>query len=170
VVNKFESLIQENYFLQPGFIFLPTKPTIVSTVLGSSVSVCLYDPKRRVGGMNHFQFPYIQDKRYATARYGNVATLNLIHMMLEEGSNIKHLEAQLLGGAYNPEIFPEDIGRDNIMIAKKILSKKQVRIVSEDVGGRIGRKIVFNTHTNEISVLKVQKLRKGDWYPYESYR
>lgn len=170
MVNKFKSHIQDNYFLQPGFIFLPTKPTIISTVLGSSVSVCLYDRKRKAGGMNHFQLPDIQDRLHTTARYGNVATLNLINMMLDDGSKIEHLEAQLLGGAFNPEIYPKDIGWDNIMAAKKILSKKQIGIVSEDVGGRIGRKIVFNTHTNEISVLKVQKLRKSDWYPYESDR
>ncbi len=170
MADKFENPIQDNYFLRPGYIFLSEKPTIISTVLGSSVSVCLYDKKRMVAGMNHFQLPYIQEKLHATACYGNVATFNLVHMMLRDGSRIEHLEAQLLGGAFHPDIFPKDIGRDNILTAKKILLKKQVRVVSEDVGGRIGRKIVFNTHTNEISVLKVQNLRKSDWYPYESDR
>jgi chemotaxis protein CheD len=56
------------------------------------------------------------------------------------------------------------------MAATKVLTNKQVRIISEDVGGRRGRKIVFNTTTNEIGVFKVDKLRKGDWYPYENDR
>ena len=30
------------YFLQPGYIYLPERPTVISTVLGSSVAVGLY--------------------------------------------------------------------------------------------------------------------------------
>ena len=52
-------------------------------------------------------------------------------------------------------------------IARKILAKHRIRIISEDVGGERGRKIVFQTNTNKIAVLKVDKLRKSDWYPYE---
>ncbi len=48
----------EKYFLEPGYIFMTKKPTVISTVLGSSVAVCIFDPKRKIGGMNHFLFPY----------------------------------------------------------------------------------------------------------------
>ncbi len=37
----------ENYFLKPGYIFLSENPTVISIVLGSSVSVCLYDSRRK---------------------------------------------------------------------------------------------------------------------------
>ena len=50
------------------------------------------------------------------------------------------------------------------------MNHKKIAIVSEDVGGRKGRKVVFNTNTNEIGVLKVEKLRVMDWYPYENTR
>jgi chemotaxis protein CheD len=56
------------------------------------------------------------------------------------------------------------------MAARKVLAGKKIRVVSEDVGGQMGRKIVFNTHTNEVGVIKVEKLRKKDWYPYEDDR
>ena len=162
--------VPNDYFLRAGYIFVATKPTAVSTVLGSSVSVCLHDRKRKVGGMNHFQLPYIREKYVATAKYGNVAVITLIRMMLHDGSKIKNLEAQILGGAYNPGISQKNIGHENIIVAKKILAKERIRIVSEDVGGGKGRKIVFNTHTSEIASLKVDKLRKSDWYPYENDR
>lgn len=159
-----------NYFLEPGYIFVAAKQGAISTVLGSSVSVCLYDRKRKTGGMNHFQFPYVGEKDLATARYGNVATLTLIRMMVNEGSKTKHLEAQIFGGSYNPRVSPKNIGRENIRVAKKMLARERVRIVSEDVGGEIGRKVVFNTDTNETAVLKVEKLREADWYPYADSR
>jgi len=167
MLNESNSLTPKNYFLEPGFIFLAAKPTIISTVLGSCVAVCIYDRKRKVGGMNHFRLPFIDDKGKTTSLYGNVATLALIRMMLYELSKTKHLEAQLFGGAYNPKLSSIDIGHENILLARKVLANKMVPIVSEDVGGQMGRKIVFNTHTNEVGVIKVEKLRRKDWHPFE---
>jgi chemotaxis protein CheD len=144
-----------------------TKPTMISTVVGSCIAVCVFDCKQKIGGMNHFQFPVVRSPKQATARYGNVAVSTLINLMIKEGSKNEHLEAQILGGAYNPEIADKNVGLENIKIAKKILTKKKIRIVSEDVGGEKGRKIVFNTNTNELAVVKVDKVRQEDWYPYE---
>ena len=120
--------------------------------------------------MNHFQFPYIKDRHKATARYGNAAIPGLIRMMKDEGSKKRNLEAQIFGGAHDSSTTAENIGRENVTVAKKVLAKEHIRIVSEDVGGEKGRKIVFNTDTNEVAILKVDKLRKGDWYPYEDDR
>ncbi len=162
--------IQAGYFLRPGYIYLPLLPTVISTVLGSSVSVCLYDRKKKIGGMNHFRLPESHDSQSSTSIYGNIAIKVLIRMMLAEGSEIKNLEAQIIGGAYNSSISPEDVGRENIKTAKKILYKAGVRIASEDSGGIMGRKIVFETVSNTTAVIKVEKLRTGDWYPYLDQR
>jgi chemotaxis protein CheD len=159
-----------NYFLKPGYIFLPSKSVSISTVLGSSVSVCIFDQRRKVGGMNHFKLPYTRDKHIATPIYGNVATLALIRMMLEDGSKLKHLEAQIFGGAHNYKLCPQNIGLENSKIARRILVRKGVPVVSEDVGGMKGRKVVFSTSCNEIVVLRVERLRKSDWYPYDEDR
>jgi chemotaxis protein CheD len=159
-----------NYLLKPGYIYIAEPKTIMSTVLGSSVSVCLFDRKRKVAGMNHFRLPFTRDAQNATADYGNVATLTLIRMLVHDGSDARHLEAQVFGGAYNTEISPKDIGRENVSVAKKVLLREKIRIVSEDIGGEKGRKIVFDPAKNETAVIKVDKLRKGDWFPYEDDR
>ena len=159
-----------DYFLKPGFIYLPDRPTTISTVLGSSVAVSLYDRSRRIGGMNHFLFPYVEAREKTTAQYGNIAVLTLIRMIAANGSNYSDLEAQLFGGAFNHEYSKRDIGKDNLITARRILSGKKIKIVSEDVGGELGRKIVFNTGTCEIVTLKVERLRSSDWYPYSSKR
>jgi chemotaxis protein CheD len=160
----------ENYFLKPGYIFLSVTPTIISTVLGSSVSVCLYDRKRKVGGMNHFKLPVVADPMKSTAEYGNVSTLTLIRMMIEDGSKRRHIEAQIFGGAFRPEASGPDVGNDNVRVARKVLARERLRVVSEDVGGQKGRKIVFDTAKNEIAIVRVEKIREGDWYPYEGER
>ncbi|MBI9087254.1 MAG: chemotaxis protein CheD [Desulfobacterales bacterium] len=138
----------------------------ISTVLGSCVSVCIFDRKRKRGGMNHFRFPVTRDREQATAFYGNAATLALVAMMLDSGSKTKDLVAQIVGGAHNLEISSEDIGRENVRIARKVLVGKKIRVISEDIGGTQGRKVVYNTANNELAVLKVDTIRKGDWGPY----
>jgi len=162
-----ENSLSTNYFLQPGYILVPDDPVGISTVLGSAVSVCIYNRKKRMGGMNHFQFPYIAIKGKTTALYGNIATTALLKMMLAQDSSMENLEAQIYGGACNPEKDNKDIGMENIEIAIKILLKNQIPITSQDVGGEKGRKVVFNTNTNEVAVLKVERLRDIDWYPYQ---
>jgi chemotaxis protein CheD len=164
------ALTPTNYFLEPGFVVMPDSPTVISAVLGSGVSVCLYDRKRKVGGMNSFQFPLILEKGKTTTRFGNVAVWTLIHMMVEDGSKIKNLEAQIFGGAHNPELSSQNMGHENIRIARRILAREKIAVTSEDIGGSKGRKIVYSTHTNEVAVLKVGKLRNADWYPYEDDR
>lgn len=165
-----EKPVTRDYFLKPGFIYLPDKPTMISTVLGSSVSVSLYDKRNKRGGMNHFLFPFVAEKEKSTALYGNIAVPALIRMMEENGSKLTHLEAQIFGGAFNREVSGRDVGGDNLQTARRILNRKRIRIVSEDVGGSLGRKVVFNTLTYEIGILKVERLRTSDWYPYDGDR
>lgn len=170
MTNRAKSPQIRNYFLEPGYILIADEPTCISTVLGSSVSVCIYDRKRQYGGMNHFRFPFITDRQRATALYGNVSTLSLIRMMLDNGSKKEDLEAQLFGGAHNQKVSQKDIGMENIRAAQKVLHRCDIRIVSEDVGGLMGRKVVFTTETAELAVIRVQNLRKEDWYPYTNDR
>ncbi len=170
MVDEANSLVKSNYFLGPGYIYLPSKETDISAVLGSCVSVCLYDKKRKTAGMSHFQFPSIKEKLKATVVYGNVSTFSIVNMMENAGSEIKDLEAQIFGGAFNPEICSKDVGKKNVNVAKRVLAKKQVRIVSEDTGGEKGRKIVFNSMSGDVAVLRVETIRKEDWYPFKSNR
>lgn len=158
--------ITKEYFLKPGFIYLPEKATVISTVLGSSVSVLLCDRSLKIGGINHFLFPFAGSKEEATARYGNVAVSTLIRMMKANGAKKSKMQAQIFGGAFNSEYSSKDVGRANVNVARQILMANQIKIVSQDIGGELGRKIVFNTINCEIVTLKVEQLRKSDWYPY----
>ena len=168
--NKSDLPAPSNYFLKPGYIYLPSEPTVVSTVLGSCVAVILWDKNRKVGGINHFQLPTCKDTDKPTARFGDASTGMLIRMMIEDGSNKRHLEAQIFGGAYNSSISSRNVGKENILTARRVLARHGIHIVSEDVGGERGRKIVYDAVLNEVAVLKVENLRKGDWHPYQGDR
>jgi len=73
------------HLLERGCIYVATGEGAVQTVLGSCVSVCLWDPEAHCGGMNHFIYPQTMRKEQATPKYGNVATMALIKLMCEEG-------------------------------------------------------------------------------------
>lgn len=156
--------LKPNHLLQPGCIFLSRAPLVIQTVLGDCVSVCLWDKLHAVGSMNHFLYPCVRDKNRATPQYGNVATLTLIRMMEEAGCERENLVAHILGGACPPEADGCCTnGKDNAEMAKKVLEGKSIQIISEDTGGTIGRKVVFDVATGHVAVLKVHNLRKSDW-------
>ncbi len=160
----------ESYFLKPGYIYVPRSPTMISTVLGSCVAVCLYDGNLKRGGMNHFPLPSTDNAEQATARFGNVATMTLIKMMVESGSSVKDLEAQIFGGAFRAQVCPVNIGQKNVAMARMILGRKKIPVLSEDAGGEKGGKVIYNTGSNEVVVIKVDKIRHGDWFPYLAER
>jgi len=168
--EKSQRPVIRDYLLRPGYIYLPDRPTSISTVLGSSVAVSLYDRSMKLGGISHFLFPYISSREKTTAQYGNIAVLTLVRMMVNNGSKIINLEAQIFGGAFNLKYSERDMGHDNSRAAQQILIRKKIKIVSRDIGGELGRKIIFNTGTSEIVILKVEQLRKSDWYPYSGDR
>lgn len=162
-----QALEAYEYYLKPGFLFLTREETVIYTVLGSCVAVCLWDRQNRIGAMNHFLYPRTADPAQATTRYGNVAVLTLIRLMLAEGVSREGLEGQIFGGGTPGTSRPEeDIGPQNVQVARKILQQQGIPITSEDVGGGKGRKLIYNTGTNEAVVLKVDRLREEDWYPY----
>jgi chemotaxis protein CheD len=154
---------QENYYLEPGFIYFSKKPVMVKTVLGSCVSVCVWDPHLKYGGMNHYLYPVVEDASKAIPRFGNVATLALIRMMLEAGCQPQDLQAQIFGGGYMQD-GDRETGPQNVEVARRMLKRHSIEIVSEDVGGGLGRKIVFDTGTGQVAVLKVQQIRQSDWH------
>ncbi|MEW6262864.1 MAG: chemotaxis protein CheD [Thermodesulfobacteriota bacterium] len=154
------------YHLQRGYIFTSTEPVMVTTVVGSCVAVCLYDRRLKCGGMNHFLYPKAGRRDRTTPQFGNVAVPALIRMMVSQGSRVEDMEAQIFGGATTGPRDRRDMGSRNVKIARKILKKKGIPIVSEDVGGIKGRRVLFHTFTNESMVMKTSKVRRGDFYPY----
>ena len=156
------------YLLMPGYIYLSRDPVVISAVIGSGVAVSLWDRRAEFGGMLHYLYPAPEKAQKATAAYGNAAIGCLARMFVEEGSKSKDIQAQIFGGATNSTIECTRIAQGNVEAARKMLKKLGLKIISEDVGGGMGRKLVYNTFSNEAIVCRVKKLRDGDWYPYNT--
>jgi chemotaxis protein CheD len=85
-------------YLHPGQLAVASKPTAITTVLGSCVAVCIHDPVAGVGGMNHFLLPH-HVERERSARFGTVAIPDLVSAVLRAGAKRVSLVAKVFGGA-----------------------------------------------------------------------
>lgn len=152
------------HYVEPGYIYFSRTNIILRTVVGSCVAVCMWDESQRYGGMNHFLLPGVTEREQATPRFGNVAVAALVRIMEDAGSRRENIVAQILGGGAPAGVVQPSLGKRNVIAAREALSRKQIRVISEDTGGSVGRKIVFDTGSGELAVLKVHRIREGDWY------
>ena len=136
-------------YLHPGQVFWSTEPALVSTILGSCVAVCLWDPTLRIGGMNHYLLPHRVGNGDSSPRYGNEAVRQLIVELERCGSSTDALRAKVFGGANvlrAPGRGSEHLGAKNVEIARSLLAEAGIRVEAEDVGGKRGRKVFFQTN------------------------
>jgi len=164
---KNQEIKGREYFLKPGYIYLAAEPTMISTVLGSCVAVSLHDKLNHTGCMNHIVHPLLTEDVPATAMYAKPATIHMIRMFKESGSNLDNVEAQVFGGAAHPGATGDlaKTGENNLEIAEQLLMNYGINVVGRDVGGNQGRKVVVNTSNGEVIIAKVNNIRRDDWYP-----
>lgn len=144
------------YFLVPGELYCSAKPTVVTTVLGSCVSVCLWDSTQRIGGINHFILPHSRDADRA-ARYGDVAVDQLVDGILRLGARRSDLVAKAFGGAnvlpYSPT--RDTVGTQNVQLALERLRGHGIPVAARRTGGENGLLVKFHTDSGIAYVRKI---------------
>ena len=135
-------------YLYPGQIVTSEQPLMVSTILGSCVSICLWDPAEKVGGINHYLLPNNPLNGQSDLRYGNTAIERLIEILLALGVKKQRIVAKVVGGASILTNFSDtrkSIGDQNVDTARTLLAKHGIDISGEQTGGTRGRKLLFHT-------------------------
>jgi chemotaxis protein CheD len=133
----------------------------LKTILGSCVGIILRDPERRVSGLAHVMLPVRHRDDGATGKYADTAIPALLARMTGGGSRRSSLQAFLIGGA---QMFPmgnaqlASIGDQNVQAARRILAESRIPIVFEDTGGKVGRTVLFDNATGEVSVKTLQAI------------
>lgn len=142
----------DHYFLHPSTIYISEESLWITTILGSCVSVCFFDKTRGIGGMTHYMIPYWNGVGLESPKYGNVAIGQLFQKILDFGGKKDDIVCKIFGGA---EVLTEQnsvfsVGQRNIQLAYKMLDELGIPVISSSTGGRLGRKIHFNTKTGEV--------------------
>ncbi|MBZ0156477.1 MAG: chemotaxis protein CheD [Alphaproteobacteria bacterium] len=154
---------RKEHYLYPGMLFASPQPHTVTTVLGSCISVCLWDPVLRVGGINHYMLALWNGEGLPSPKYGNIAIPKLIEKMLAMGSRKENLQAKVFGGAAVIQASNGlmNVGERNIILAEDMLQEEQIPVVGIDVGGHLGRKLLFHTESGEVFLKKLKGARLG---------
>jgi chemotaxis protein CheD len=145
-------------FVHTGEVMVARESTLFSTVLGSCVSICLWDPTSGIGGINHFLLPDQVTNGISSPRFGNVALRTLLSRLDAYGAPATSLHAKIFGGSavLSPRIpGADDLGLRNVELARVLLGLAGIPIESEYVGGPQGRKLIFRSSDGAAWVRKL---------------
>jgi chemotaxis protein CheD len=150
-------------FLQPGELFVGDASFQIRTILGSCVSITLWHPIARVGGMSHFLLPtraVAVTGQVLDGRYGDEALQWMMKDLKAAGVNPRQCLAKIFGGG---NMFPDHprasaitVGQRNGEAARLLLQDQGIEVVSESLFGVGHRQIIFNVSNGDVWARQVR--------------
>ncbi|TXT41482.1 MAG: cheD-1 [Comamonadaceae bacterium] len=153
-------------FLQPGELFVADAGFQIRTILGSCVSITLWHPVARMGGMSHFLLPSrgkdVQEHEF-DGRYGDEALLLMIKDLNAAGIDHMQCQAKIFGGG---NMFPGHTRANNINVglrngeaARALLQRHGIEVHTENLYGEGHRQIIFNVSNGDVWSRQVRPSR-----------
>ena len=149
-------------FLQPGELFVGDASFQIRTILGSCVSITLWHPQLRVGGMSHFLLPtrgVPRGNAELDGRYGDEALELMFRDLRAAGAHPLVCEAKIFGGG---NMFPGNqhargqqarglsVGKRNGEAARELLRQHGIGVVTESLFGVGHRQIIFDVSKGDV--------------------
>lgn len=153
--------------IYPGEYYSTGGDEMISTVLGSCISVVLYDHENGVGGINHYMLALdageAPDSHPLPGKFGVYAIDLLLHDIRKKGAVTANIEAKVFGGG---NIFNmaagsgTQVGDANSHFAFNYLRKLGIPVVKSDTGGPFPRKIFFDKTTCKVYMKYIDNHRR----------
>lgn len=140
-------------FLQPGEYFVGDRGFRVRTLLGSCVSITLWEPRLRIGGMSHFLLPGRGERGQPDPRYAQDAMQLVLAELAHYGVDARACQAKLFGGG---EMFLQrrcgaaSVGRRNGHAARELLAACGIGLMAESLFGAGHRQIIFEIGSGDV--------------------
>ena len=159
--------------LKPGELLVTREPCIVVTVLGSCLAVTMFNARLQLAAICHAMLP--QPRRSSTSggfdtspaigqrndpeqppfKYLSEVIPVMVAKFAAAGLNPGEVDVKIFGGGnvISPnQGMPSSrwLGNVNVETARSLLEQARFQIKASNVGGRRGRKILFNTQTGEV--------------------
>jgi len=140
----------------PGGFYISEEDIVISTILGSCISVCIFDSDAGFGGMNHFMLPGCseQDNTDRPFRYGLFAMEQLVNELMKHGCKHERMQMKVTGGGEMISGMSQ-IGLQNINFIKDYIEKEGFTVEAIDVGGDQARRVVYFPSTGRMLVSKL---------------
>ncbi|MCA0921668.1 chemotaxis protein CheD [Pseudooceanicola nanhaiensis] len=114
----------------------------ISTILGSCVATCLWDPVKGVGGMNHILVAHVGSGANRSDLAGINAMELVINGLIRLGAERQNLRAKVFGGAKMISGL-SDIGQGNGRFALDYLERERIPCLGQSLGGTSARQVRF---------------------------
>lgn len=129
-------------------------PSVMTTVLGSCVALCVYEPVQKIGGMLHCmlpQAPIASEVSFKTAKYADTGVDELLNRLARH-TRVKKtlLIAKIFGGGHVLKHVTRDIGGDNVAAVRGALDRAGVRVSAMKTGGAQGCSVAFDLTTGRV--------------------
>lgn len=142
-----------------GGLEVSAEPTavLITHGLGSCIAVIAYDPRRKVGGMLHFQLPTSslspERAQGSPGTFADTGIPLLFERMYALGSRKGDIVVKAAGGGnFHNDNGTFDIGKRNHTMMRKIFWKAQVLVAAEDVGGSRSRTARLFLDTGQVTI------------------
>lgn len=135
-------MVERRIAITQGEIAIESDPEVcISTLLGSCVACCLWDPQMKLGGVNHMLLAGRMTKQMDTLVGINELEL-LINGLIKKGAKRSRLVAKVFGGA---RMFGglSDIGMDNGRFTLEYLAREEIPCHGHSLGGTSARHLLF---------------------------
>lgn len=143
-------------FLLPGEHWAGDARHCITTLLGSCVSIALWEPRLQVGAMSHFLLPGSRQDGIPSGRYGEDSLQLMLRALEELGASPGDCQAKIFGGGAMFDTRAAraglDIGRKNGLAARAMLLDRHIRIASESLFDAGHRRIAFDVRSGEVRV------------------
>jgi len=148
-------------YLLPGDFHFGGGDVRIHTVLGSCVSIAVWHPVLRIGGMSHSLLPSRCNpaNHDPDGHYADEAVELLLRETAKRGTRPAEYRVRLIGGGnmfrqfFREEAF--NVAGSNVEAARILLEAAGFGIHAEHVGGNGHRNIVFDLRDGRVSVRHV---------------
>jgi chemotaxis protein CheD len=155
----------DTIYLHPGELCVCDEPTQVITVLGSCVSVTLFNPRLCLGAICHATLPECRTAGNCESvcieafRYMDCAVRYMLGALRKRGVLNKEIEIKMFGGADTLiSQGSNTVGSKNVQAALSILQEEHLNVVAMDVGDSFGRKLIFYSNTGEVFLKRLRNV------------
>ena len=134
-------------------------PDIIMTIgLGSCIGIAIYDKKSKISGLAHIMLPDSTQFKEVNKplKFANLAVPILLKKMLDCGCKKNDLVAKIAGGAsmfnFSDKSMVSDIGSRNAISVKEALSKENIPLLAEEIGGNKGRTMILDSNDGTVTI------------------
>ena len=127
---------------------------LVTYALGSCIGLCFHDPRLRLGALLHIMLPInMETGRTHPLKYADTGIRETLKQMEARGALRSRMTVKIAGGAKMFEIAGGsglgNIGQRNIESVNAILKRENIRLLAQEVGGKVARTLFFDVGSGQ---------------------